>query len=209
MKNRLAIIGAGELGIQIAHHANNCGYTFVGFFDDFISKKNNPHIISNTEQVFEIFSKGLFDYLFIGIGYKHLSQRKEKFNTYKNKIPYATIIDSTAIIDPTAKIGEGVIIYPGCIIDKDSIVQNNVLLNLGVVLSHNSVVGEHTFISPCVAIAGFTTIGECCNIGINTTIIDNITITDRVTLGAGSVVIKNICQEGIYVGNPIKMIRRP
>ena len=52
-----------------------------------------------------------------------------------------------------------------------------------------------------------TKIEEKCIIGINSTVIDNITIISNTQLGGGTVVIKNIIQSGLYVGNPQKFIR--
>jgi acetyltransferase-like isoleucine patch superfamily enzyme len=62
-------------------------------------------------------------------------------------------------------------------------------------------------LSPRVALAGFVTVEEMCILGINATVIDNINIVSKTQIGGGSVVIKNIEQSGLYVGNPIRFIR--
>jgi UDP-3-O-[3-hydroxymyristoyl] glucosamine N-acyltransferase len=74
-------------------------------------------------------------------------------------------------------------------------------------VAHNVVINRHCFVSACVAIAGFVKIKEKCYLGINSTIIDNITIVANTQIGAGTVVIKNIEKEGLYVGNPHRFIR--
>ena len=119
----------------------------------------------------------------------------------------AIIIHSSSYVDSSCKIGKGVFILPGCVLDRNVELKDNVLLNTGSVISHDSVVSAHTFLSPAVKIAGFVNIGECCNIGINTTIIDNIEIVANSQTGGGTVVIKNITEPGLYVGNPAKFIR--
>ena len=210
MKKQLAIIGAGELGNQIAHLTEQIDELEVyGFFDDIQpvgSKTGNYNVIGSTKDVIPFFESGFFDYLIIGIGYNHLKIRKSFFELFSKQIPFPNIIHSSCIIDSTAKIGSGVVIYPGCIIDKDVIIDDNVLFNLGVIISHNSHIASHSFFAPGVTIAGFSSIGECCNLGINTTIIDHITIVDYVQTGGGSLVIKNISDSGIYAGSPVRCI---
>lgn len=207
MKNRLAIIGVGELGQQVANLALSCGYNVVGFFDDFIPKEQNNTILGKTDEVFPFYKANAFDCLFIGIGYQHMDARKSFYEKYENKIPFATIIHKSVIIDDSAKLGQGVIVYPGCVIDKNVIIGNNVLLHIAVVVAHDSHVSNHCFISARVSIAGFSSVGQCCMLGINSTIIDNLNIVDNVTIGAGSVVIKNIDKKGLYVGSPTRFIR--
>lgn len=211
MNKRLAIIGAGELGNQIAHLAEqNDELEVVGFFDDTrpigtcIGKYK---VLGTTRDVFTFYELKYFDCLMIGIGYHHMNSRKAFFEMFLPFIPFSAIIHPSCIIDPTAKIGTGVVLYPGCVIDKNVVIEDNVLLNLNVVVSHNSQIASHSFLSPRVTIAGFTFIGECCNLGVNTTIIDNIKITDHVQTGGGSLVIKDILLSGLYYGNPVKFIR--
>ena len=54
---------------------------------------------------------------------------------------------------------------------------------------------------------GRPTIGDNVSLGANVTIIGNIHIGNNVTIGAGSVVVKDITDNCIVVGNPAKVIR--
>lgn len=54
---------------------------------------------------------------------------------------------------------------------------------------------------------GFVNIKEQCIIGINSIIIDNISITEGTRIGGGTVVIKNIEEKGLYVGNPARFVK--
>lgn len=210
---KIAIIGAGELGLQIVNLINNCigNYIIVGFFDDF-SKENslisdNYRILGKIKDIENEYSKKTFDETFIAIGYNHMSTREAIYNKFKNKIPFANLIHKTAIIDSTAKLGVGIAVYAGSIIDKEVEICDNVLLNIGTIISHNSIINKHSFIAPGVNCAGFVSIGEKCFIGINTTIIDNIKICSNVIIGGGSVIHKNILEQGVYVGNPFHEIK--
>lgn len=74
---RLAIIGAGDLGIQIAHCAKRNGKEVVGFFDDFACPGINIIGISVLGKISDIhYLSTQFDELLIGIGYKHMDFRE-------------------------------------------------------------------------------------------------------------------------------------
>ena len=203
---RLAIIGAGDLGAQIAHHANSSElYKPVGFFDDSLPVDTIKHgfpILGRTDTVKKLFEEDLFDVLMIGLGYKHFQLREQLYNNFIDSIPFATIIHRSCYVDETCKIGEGTIVYPGCILDTNVVIEQNVLLNIGCNVAHDTVIGKHSFLSPAVKIAGFVKIGEKVSLGINTTVIDNITISNNIRTGGGAVVTKNLEQPGLYVGLP-------
>ncbi len=210
MKKTLAIIGSGHLGQQIAHYAiADNHYEKVVFFDDFSNEthSNGFEILGNSDAVEIEFEKKSFNEILIGIGYKHLAFRKQLFERFKDKIPFGTIIHSTAWLDTTVVINEGCVIYPCCCIDANAVVGQNTVINISSTIAHDTEVGEHCFLSPRVALAGFITIGEMCVIGINSTVIDNINITSNSQIGGGSVVIKDIENSGLYVGNPTRFIR--
>ena len=50
-------------------------------------------------------------------------------------------------------------------------------------------------------------IGDNVSLGCNVTIIGNIKIGNNVTIGAGSVVVKDIPDNAVVVGNPSRIIR--
>lgn len=210
MKKTLAIVGAGHLGQQIAHYAlSDNHYEKVVFFDDFSKEAsiNGFEILGNLDAVEEEFKKQAFDEILLGIGYKHLTVRKQLFERFINKIPFGKIIHSSTWVDKTAIINVGCVIYPCCCIDAYAVVGQNTVINISSSIAHDTAIGEHCFLSPRVAIAGFVKVEEMCVVGINATIIDNITIVSNAQIGGGAVVIKNIEHSGLYVGNPSRFIR--
>jgi sugar O-acyltransferase (sialic acid O-acetyltransferase NeuD family) len=208
---KLAIIGAGDLGQLIAHHAINDGhYELVAFFDDVFPlqhKEFGVPVVGRTNQVFEFYKNNIFDCIMLAIGYKHMDARKKKFEELKGKIPFGRVIHSSSYIDKSVKLGEGVFILPGCTVDKDVVLGDNVLLNTGVVIAHDTTIDSHCFVSPAASIAGKLHIKECCSIGINATIIDNVTIEKNIRIGGGAVVITNLTEPGLYVGVPAKKVK--
>ena len=208
---KLAIIGSGDLGQLAAHHAKVCGYEVVGYFDDTKSKgtliKGCP-VLGKTFEIENSFADKTFDFLFSAIGYKHFKFRKEIFEKYFGKIPFAKLIHPSCYIDPSCNTGEGIFLLPGCVLDKDVKLGNNILLNTGVIIAHDTQIGSHSFIAPAVHLAGFIKTGECCMLGIGTTVIDNITLGNNIQTGAGAVVTEDISEPGLYVGVPARKIKQ-
>lgn len=201
---RIAIIGAGELGQQIAHLGKKNNYNIVGFFDDYVKDSiiDGLCLLGSISDI-DVKSEA-FDELIIAIGYNHFETRKSLFDKLQKKYPFATIIDKSAIIDPTATVDAGSVIYPNVVIDKQVHVGKNVLLNLSCTICHNSDIGAHSYIAPAVTLAGYVSIGECVFLGVGTTIIDNMTIADNVLVGAQALVNKDIVDPGgTYMGVPI------
>lgn len=208
---RIAIIGSGHLGQQIAYHVHqDTEDQVVAFFDEFQTKATliqNIPVIGGNSDVLKEFEIDAFDEILIAIGYKHIDFKKHIFEELKNKIPFYTFIHSSVYRDPSSNIGQGSVIYPGCIIDQEVVIGENVLVNVSCTIAHDTEIGSNSFLSPSVAIAGFVNIGEQCIVGINSTIIDNINISPKTQIGGGTVVINHIEKPGLYVGNPARFVR--
>ncbi len=203
---RIAIIGSGDLGQLIAHHAPQCGdFVVVGFFDDFAETGNVVNgipVIGKLEHVERFFKEGKFDELMLGIGYNHMIFRKDTFERFAKSIPFSRLIHQNAYVDHAAKVGQGCFVLPGCTVDAHAVLEDNVLLNTGTVIAHDTTVGSHSFCAPAVAVAGKTHIGQCCIIGLNSTVIDNLVICDFTRVAAGAVVTQSISEAGMYAGVP-------
>jgi len=211
MKQKLLIIGSGDLGQQIAHiTTQGNSYAVVGFVDDYAPKNTKVgayKVLGAITDIDKLAANGMFDEFIIGIGYKHMDIRTNLFTSLSSKYNPATVIHPQTNIDISAKISPGCVLYIGTTIDANVNLQSNILVNAGAVIAHDTTIGSHTFVSPGVHLAGFITIGKQCIIGIGSTIIDNIAICDEVRIGAGAVVVKSITKPGVYKGIPAQYSR--
>jgi serine acetyltransferase len=77
-------------------------------------------------------------------------------------------------------------------------------------------IGENFSCRQCTTIGNKTdgrndlcpTIGNNVEVGANVTIIGNITIGDNVVIGAGSVVVKDVPDNTVVAGNPVRIIKQ-
>jgi sugar O-acyltransferase (sialic acid O-acetyltransferase NeuD family) len=208
---KLAIIGSGDLGKQIAQLAlDNSHYEISGFYDDFETIGNKVHgypILGKIENIQDHFENGTFQELLIGIGYKHMDFRQKLFDRFKNHIPFGKIVHSSCIIHHSASIGAGTVLFSGTIVDMGGIISENCIIYNGCVLAHDVHIGSHSIFSPGVQIAGYSLIEGGVNLGIGTIVSDNVKITSGTRTGAGAVIVKDINVAGLYVGIPAKKIK--
>ncbi len=208
---RLAIIGAGDLGVQLAHLAHVTGrFTVAGFFDDSRTAGDvlaDTTVLGSVDDVDVLYQQHRFDCMVIAVGYKHLKVRQALHQRFAGRIPFATLVHPSAIIDPSCTLGEGAVIYTGCVLDMGARIGANTLLNAGCVVAHHSEVADGCFLSPAVSIAGFVKVGPACVLGIGTIVIDNITISGGTRTGAGAVVVQSIEKPGLYVGVPARFAK--
>lgn len=209
--NKLLIIGAGELAIQISHFSQIDGrYEVVGYIDNNLTKNQivcGKPVLGTDNDIMSLYEAGKFDSLIIGIGYNLFEVRDNIYERFKERIPFATIIAQPFYIDTTAKIGEGTVIYPGVVIDKDAIIEPNVILNFKASVGHNSIIGQSSFVAGSALTGGFVRVGKRCFLGIGCLLKNNISVSDDILIGIGSVVIRSLKKKGTYFGNPAKYLQ--
>lgn len=206
---RLGIVGAGDLGVQLAHLARKTGkYEPVAFFDDSCEAGRliaGIPVHGGLAMLEDAHSLPPLDELVIAIGYRHLEFRQQLFERLRARFRFATLVHPNAFVDPTCLLGEGAVVYAGCVLDMNSEIGCNALLNVGCVIAHDSKVGAGCFLSPAVKIAGFVQLEPSVTLGIGTIVIDNIRIASGARTGAGAVVINDLEAPGLYVGVPARM----
>lgn len=206
---RIAIIGAGLLGQQIAYHIkNDQGYDLVGFFDDNpVWPQEYAPVFGKVDDIEMVYAKKAFDQLIVGIGYEHFAYRWQCFHRFFSHIPFLTFIHSSCWVDKSASIGTGSFLMPGTIIDDHVTIGENVFVQVSCSISHHSMVKENCFLGPRVTLAGGVTVERDCFLGVGTTVIDWMNICPGVQTGGGAVVITSIKDAGLYVGVPARKIK--
>jgi UDP-perosamine 4-acetyltransferase len=145
-------------------------------------------------------------YFHVAIG--HSETRKAMTERLiKRGLTPASVIDETAVICKTAKIGNGVFIGKRAVVNANAVVEDGCIINTGVVIEHDCRVGPYTHCAPGSVVCGGVEVGTLCFLGANTTVIPGVKIADGVTVGAGSVVISDLSDSGTYVGSPAARIK--
>ena len=208
---RLAIIGTKEFAGQITDFAIQTGqFDVVGYYDNDEPKGkiiNGRPVFGNVEDAIAGHQEGVFDEIFIAVGYTHFDLRELFYTQLKGNVPFANIIMPSSEVSPTAKLGEGIYVGPHTTIASNTIVENNVFVHGHCLLGHDSHIHSHTYFSGRDYMAGFCDVGERVFVGLSVCVADHINITDDVWVGIGSIVAKDLAQPGKYMSSAARLVR--
>ncbi|MCR4718065.1 MAG: acetyltransferase [Firmicutes bacterium] len=192
MGKNVIIIGAGGHGKVIADIVTASGDNFLGFLDDDESKKTLGKIAD--------YEKYAGTFFVIGIGNPKIREKISKLpcRWYKAVHP-------SAVISPSAKIGQGTVVMPNAVINADAQIGSHAIINTSAAVEHDNEIGDFAHISVGAKLGGTVKIGKSTHIGIGASVRNNITVCEECIIGAGAVVVKNIEKPGIYKGIPAKL----
>lgn len=120
----------------------------------------------------------------------------------------ATFIHPFSYVAPNVKIGKGVAILPFCSISSATTVSDNTLMMAGAMVGHNSEIGPFNHIAAHSSVGSYVKTGVGVHTGLNSTIREYLTIGDNSTIGMGAVLLKDVGDREIWVGNPAKFLRK-
>jgi sugar O-acyltransferase (sialic acid O-acetyltransferase NeuD family) len=118
----------------------------------------------------------------------------------------ATVIDPTAVIARSARIGRGVYVNAGCIVAGLCRIGDLALLNRGASVGHHSVLDDYASIGPGAVLAGSVRVGRGAVIGAGAVILPGIAVGENAVVGAGAVVTKPVAAGARVAGNPARAL---
>lgn len=203
------IVGAGTYGQVYAEYLKE-KYHIVGFIDD------NPDLIStritglpvlgNLDHLLHNISKDIL--VFVPIGNPQTKIRILNIVRLKG-FETPNYIHNSVNLDPSVKLGnQGIYILQGTIIMPLVEIENDVMISSGSIISHHTKIEGGTFISFGVKVGASLTIKENAYLGIGCLVMTGITeIGKNSTIGAGAVIIKDVPDNAVMVGNPGRLLR--
>ncbi len=138
----LLILGAGGLGQAVAEIAQmSRWYSRIAFLDDNPTDEKEAlySIIGKTEDAEKLV--GTYTYAIAAFGNNQIRYSWiQKLKVYGYSLP--RIIHQSAIISPSAMIGDGTIIRERAVISRGVTIGEGCLINIGVMIDHNVTVGN-------------------------------------------------------------------
>lgn len=114
---------------------------------------------------------------------------------------YDIAIHPSAIISPSAEIGDGTVVMQGAIIQAGAKIGKHCIINTGATVDHDCIIGDYVHISPGVNLCGNVNVGEGTQIGVGSSVVPGIIIGEWSLVCAGSVVTKDIPSNCVAAGN--------
>lgn len=205
---KLAFIGAGSQSDAVYPMVDHFEYKFMGYYDDKdIDVYNEYPVLGKTKDVIRDLESGKINFIFITIGDNAIRRRIYEMVAANHKDKLINIISRTATILKGADIrGHGNFIGHSAFIGSQASIGENCIINTGSVVEHHTHISSHCNIGPNATINGLVTIDIETYIGSGAIIIQGKHITNNVMVGAGTLVIKNIEEPGVYVGVPCRKL---
>ncbi len=204
--NEIIFIGYSGHSYTVIDVAKKAEYEPKGYFD-LVENTLNPFQLTylGDERLFDFSKIGFF--VFPAVGDNWLRMKIHKF-IQQNNLNECQLIHPKAIVGFDVSIENSTLIAAGVIINPLCKIGVGCILNTGCILDHEATVENYVHIGPGATLAGNVSVGEGSFIGANTTIIQGVTIGKNCIIGAGSVVLNNVDDNTVMVGNPAKFLRR-
>ena len=98
-------------------------------------------------------------------------------------------------------------ITAGCVLTTDIAIGRHAITNLNVTVAHNCRFGDFVTIAPLAAISGNVHLDDLVEVGTGAAIRQGLTMARGSVLGMGGVLTKSTEPNGVYVGNPAKLLK--
>lgn len=204
----LVICGAGGLGREIADlikrdYADT--WNLIGFVDP---NPNLPADIDGIPLLPENYLESHETAVVIGIASPERKRALWHKLAKSPKLYFPNIISKKASIATKMPLACGIVIQDFCLVSVNVILEDLVFLNTCVTLGHDVHIGQACSIMPQCAVSGFVKVGCETFIGAHSFIMQGKTIGNDVTIAAGTVVCRDVCDGGMAMGNPAKVLKR-
>lgn len=208
MKEKCLIVGVGTYGQVYAEYLKD-SYDVMGFIDDnadLIGREINGYrVLGNFDYLVESVDKNTNVFVPIGNNKVRVAML-EKLVNIGFKTP--NFIHPDTNIHESVKIGKCVYILPGTYIMPLTIVNDFALISMGVNIAHHTLIEKGCFLSQGSNIGASITLGENVFCGIASTVMTGVKkVGKNATIGAGAVVIREVPDQAVIVGNPGKILK--
>jgi UDP-perosamine 4-acetyltransferase len=164
--------------------------------------------LGNDDKLREINFQGIKNAV-LGIGQVSVSEKRFDIVQKVKKVGFVfpSIISKDAIVNEDVLIEEGTQVLDGVVINPGVRIGKFSIINTKSTIEHDCKIGSFCHISPSAVLSGGVEIGDFSMVGANAVVVQCKKIFSRCLIGAGSVVTKDITEEGVYIGNPSRVLK--
>jgi len=118
-----------------------------------------------------------------------------------------SIIDPSAFVSRTARIGRGCVIYPNCYVGLNVTLSDRVFILSGCIINHDARLEDGVVLCSNVSLAGSVHVEAGCYVGQAATVRQKLRLGAGSLIGMGAVVTRDVPANAVMVGNPARKLR--
>ncbi len=213
-KSRIVLIGGGGHCLSVLDTVMRMHI----FSQIVITDQNRPagseihgcKVVGKDEILSELYADG-FTQAFITIGsIKDTKKRQSVFaKAQALGFIFPNIVDPSATVSKTAKLGNGIFIGKNAVINSDAVIEDMTIVNTGAIIEHDCHIGRFAHIAVGGTVCGGSNIGSNVFVGANATVIQGVNIGMNSVIGAGSVVLRDVTENSKVFGSVGGVKRKP
>jgi acetyltransferase EpsM len=123
-------------------------------------------------------------------------------------VQLATVIDPSAYVARSARLGGGTVVLANAVVSSDATVGSNTIVDMAAVVSHDCWVGDDVHLCPGAQICGGATVESGAMIGAAAVVIPHVIVGRGASVGAGSSVLRNVEAGSTVLGSPARLFRQ-
>ena len=187
--DKIILIGYGGHGKSVADTIESTGKYHIVGYTDMIDHQNDYQYLGEDEVLPDLLAQG-YSKAFLCVGYLGKGNLRETLANSLKKMGFVfpVIIDKSAVVSASSKIGEGTFIGKRVVINRDAVIGQHCIINTGAIVEHECVVQDYTHVAVGAVLCGQVKVGEAALIGANATVIQCRSIKDRQIVPAGVVI---------------------
>ncbi len=209
---RLVIYGAGGHGCSLAALVRQSEtYNIVGFLDDGVpdgTQVEGLPVLGGGEKLAELAEAGI-RLAINGVG--GVGDLPARLAVYQKLVKAGlycpTVIHSTAFLEDSAILSDGIQVYPLAYVGVRVRVGYGSIINTGAIVSHDCELASYVNLSPGATLAGGVIVGEAALIGMRATVNLYVRVGRRARIGNGATVKADVPDGGVVPAGAVWPLR--
>jgi len=210
MKKRIILVGGGAFAREIINVFNNINlHKSNNFFEFYIDQEDTFF----KDKIYQLNYLGKIneykpqpqDLFVLAIANPEIKQKVVKELKSKGAF-FETLIHPSSFVAKTARLGEGIVIFPMSVVSADATILSFVTINFLSTIGHDVEIGEYTTLSAHVDLTGKVLVKSKCFFGTGAKVLPSITIGSSSIIGAGSIIYRNVPPNSTMYTQPAKKL---